>query len=196
MKKHFVYFYGSTRITSSGNRNQIIGFVGIDKNPELVEVGEKCLNGENSERFYSGHTETLYPKKNITIIPFRYEWCIHNQESQIIKHLEDVIDLNERYIEADSIGFPLMALRSATHEGYSRLGKGVDLQMIIDKENTFKSNWCCFGHYYLYLIKIALYNKGYSNPDIEPGDKVGNLINTRFYNDTGMSLIVNADAGI
>jgi hypothetical protein len=58
MKKHFVYFYGSTKIISGPNslsednirlRNQIIGFEGIDMNPELVEFGEKCLNAVNPE---------------------------------------------------------------------------------------------------------------------------------------------------
>jgi len=56
MTKHFVFFYGSTKIITGHNslkenvikqRNQIIGFDGIDINPELVELGEKCFNAKN-----------------------------------------------------------------------------------------------------------------------------------------------------
>ena len=84
MKQHFVFFYGSTKIISGPNslrednirlRNQIIGFDGIDKNPELVELGEKCLNAVNP-RGGIGETGTLYPD-NKTIVPFSY---LNNEE--------------------------------------------------------------------------------------------------------------------
>jgi hypothetical protein len=79
MSEHFVYFYGPTKIISGSNsmseemineRNQIIGFNGIDTNPELIEFGEKCLNALNTN-YGVGGTGTLFPK-NITIVPFKY----------------------------------------------------------------------------------------------------------------------------
>lgn len=79
MTKHFVYFYGSTRIITGHKslsdeavrkRNQIIGFEGIDANPELIEYGEMCFNKLNNDGS-RGETGTMYPK-NITIVPFRY----------------------------------------------------------------------------------------------------------------------------
>ena len=93
MKKHFVYFYGSTKIISGHNslseeaireRNQIVGFEGIDENPELIEYGEKCFNKFGADG--KGETGTMFPK-NITVVPFRY-LC---REDFIIKRLEDVI---------------------------------------------------------------------------------------------------------
>jgi hypothetical protein len=126
MKKHFVYFYGSTRIISGHNslkeesirkRNQIIGFEGIDVNPELIEYGEICFNKINNDGS-RGETGTMYPK-NITIVPFRYLY----QDTLIVRYLEDAITANEEYVKADSMGFPLMMLKSATSQGYDRLGK-------------------------------------------------------------------------
>lgn len=201
MEKHFVYFYGSTRIISGHNslkpesvrmRNQIVGFEGIDTNPELADYGEVCFNKLNADGT-RGETGTMYPK-NITIVPFRYLY----PEEQIIGHLEDVITANEEYIKAESIGFPLMMLKQATAEGYDRIGKDLDLFSIMnrDAEKQFKSDWCCFGHYYLYLIKKALANKGYSSPGVSPEDKIGNLRNTPFTKQGGRRLEIHADAGL
>lgn len=196
MKQHFVNFYGSTRITFSGNRNQIIGFDGIDKNSELIEFGETCLNAKNIKGQSFGETGTLHPVKNITIVPFRYGWCTGKQENQIIKHIEDVIEANEKFVQADSIGFPLMMLKSATKPGYDLLGRGNDLLLVKERENEFRNNWCCFGHYYLYIIKIALDNKGYSAIGVKPGEKSGNLINEVFRGRDGKELEIHADAGM
>ncbi len=197
MKEHFVYFFGSTKIITGHNsleddaileRNQIIGFDGIDKNPELVELGEKCFNVVNPLGGI-GETGTMFPK-NITIVPFRYLY----KEELIISHLEDVLIANEDYIKADSISFPLMMLKTATDEGYNQLGK--DWSFRIEQEKELKNKWCCFGHYYLYLLKKALYNKGYTASGVSPNDKIGNLINTNFTKSDGTRLIIHADAGI
>lgn len=196
MTRNYVYFYSSTRITFRGNRNQIIGFDGIDKNLELSEYGEKCLKGQNTDGFYFGETGTLYPNENITIVPFRYHWCTEQKEEIILKHLEDVIEANEKYIKSESIGFPLMMLISATQEGYNLLGKGNDLSFVREKEKEFQNKWCCFGHYYLYLLKKALYNKGYSAIGVTAGEKHGNLINKDFRKENGTKLIIHADAGM
>ncbi len=201
MEKHFVYFYGSTKIVTGPDslkpesvlmRNQIVGFEGIDKNPELVMHGEVCFNEKNADGTL-GQTGTMYPK-NITIVPFRYLY----PEEQIIGHLEDVITANEQYIKAESIGFPLMMLKEATTKGYGRIGKDLDLDSIInrDEENRFKSYWCCFGHYYLYLLKKALANKGYSSPGVSPGDRIGNLRDTLFKKTGGLRVKIHADAGL
>jgi len=89
MTKHYVYFFGSTKVICGYNslseenikkRLQLIGFDGIDKNPELSKLGEKCLYSKNEAGIICGETGTLYPKENITIVPFRYEWCIDNKD--------------------------------------------------------------------------------------------------------------------
>lgn len=197
MKEHFVYFYGSTKIISGHNslredsirqRNQIIGFEGIDANPELIEYGEVCFNKLNNDGT-RGETGTMYPK-NITIVPFRYLY----PDALVVKHLEDVITANEEYIGATSIGFPLMMLKSATSVGYRRLG--ADWSVFSDKEMHFKKTWCCFGHYYLHLLKIALSNKGYSSPGVSSNDKIGNLIYTPFRKSDGRIIEIHADAGL
>ncbi len=196
MTRHFVCFYGSTRITNGGNRNQIISFEGVDKNLELSEYGEKCLEAQNSEGYFFGETGTLYPKENITIVPFRYHWCTEEREDIILKHLEDVIDANEKYIKSESIGLPLMMLKSATQEGYNLLGKGNDLSFVREREMKFQRKWCCFGHYYLYLLKKALYNKDYKANGVTVGEKRGNLINKAFRKADGTKVIIHADAGL
>ena len=192
LKTHIVYFYGPTKIITGHNslhestinkRNQIVGFDGIDMNPELVEFGEKCLNAVNSKGGI-GETGTLYPD-NKTIVPFRYFY----NENLIISHLEDVIIANEKYIKADSINFPLMDLKIATSEAYDRLGNDVGIQN--EKEINFKNNWCCFGHYYLHLLKKALHNKGYIT-----ADQSFNLSNTEFRGPNGLKLFINAEAGL
>ena len=194
MSKHFVYFYGPTKIISGSNslseeminkRNQIIGFDGIDTNPELIEFGEKCLNAI-SPKGGVGETGTLFPK-NITIVPFKYFY----NEKFIIHHLEDVILANENYIKAESIGFPLLNLKHATNEGYNLLGLDANFERS-NNEKEFKSKWCCFGHYYLSLIKKALNNKGY----YAVNKSSSNLINERFIKDDGKELIIHADAGM
>ncbi len=193
MKTHLIYFYGSTRIISGHNslteesirkRNQIIGFEGIDVNPELIEHGEICFNKLNNDGT-RGETGTMYPK-NITIVPFRYLY----PDELIVRHLEDVITANEEYIKADSIEFPLMMLKSATSEGYNILGTGSR-----DAEIQFKKTWCCFGHYYLHLLKKALSNKGYSSPGVSSSD-IGNLRNTTFTKSDGRRLDIHASAGL
>jgi hypothetical protein len=192
MTKHFVYFYGSTKIIKGPNslnensinqRNQIIGFNGVDNDLDLVEFGEKCLTTINTLGGV-GETGTLYPD-NKTIVPFRYFY----REDLIVSHFEDVISANEDYIKADSIGFPLIALNHATREGYQQLGK--DFSSQIKQEIDFKSKWCCFGHYYLNLLKIALKNKGYVT-----SEKSSNLIDTEFKGPNGKKLFIHASAGL
>jgi hypothetical protein len=201
MKQHVVYFYGSTRIVSGHNslklesvrmRNQIVGFEGIDRNPELVKYGEVCLNKLNADGT-RGETGTMYPK-HITIVPFQYFY----PEDLINRHLEDVITANEEYIKAESIGFPLMMLKQATADGHNRIGRDLDIFKVINREaeREFKANWCCFGHYYLYLLKKALSHKGYSSPGVDPEDKIGNLRNTLFSTQDGRRVEIYADAGI
>ena len=198
IKKHFVYFYGSTKIVSGHNslseegirnRNQIVGFEGIDVNPELIEFGEKCYSKTNKDGS-RGETGTMFPK-NITIVPFRYLY----QEDFIIKQLKDVINANELYIKADSIGFPLLMLKNATSEGYNRLGKDIGFYTK-EREIHLKNNWCCYGHYYLNCLKTALNNMGYFSNEINVGEKVGNLKNTTFSKSDGTSIQIHADAGL
>lgn len=193
MEQHYVYFYGSTRLITGPNslkeesvrkRNQIIGFDGIDVNPELIEFGEKCLE--------MGETGTMFPAKNITIVPFRYFY----REDLITTHLEDVIVANERFIKAESIGFPLMMLKSATSDGYNYLGHGTDLPLTRDREMGFKNNWCCFGHYYLHLLKRALFNKGYSCFGVLANNLFHNLRNEEFSKEDGTRVLIHADAGL
>ena len=195
-KEHVVYFYGSTKITYSGNRNQIIGFEGVDKNPELIEMGERCLNSRNSEGLYPGETGTLFPEAAVTIVPFRYEWCTNNLQNHIIKHIEDVIQANEQFIRAERIAFPLMSLGEATQPGYNLLGGGADLPSLRESEQNFKNKWCCFRDYYLYYIKIALHNKGYSARNVVVGEKFGNLFNTIFTKAGNIEVKIHADAGM
>jgi hypothetical protein len=192
MKEHIVYFYGSTRIITGHNslnklsvsqRNQLIGFEGIIVNPDLVELGETCLNTINP-RGGHGETGTLF-SENKTIVPFRY---LYN-EDLIISHLEDVITANEQYIKADIIRFPLMALKQATTEGYNLLGLNYSSSQ--QKEIEFKKKWCCYGHYYLNLIIRALFNKGYHTPE-----STTNLLNTEFNGPNRRKLIIHADAGL
>ncbi len=201
MKMNCVYFYGSTRIVSGHNslkpeslrkRIQIIGFEGIDVNPELAEFGDICLNNLNPAGS-RGQTGTIN-QKNITIVPFQYLY----PEKLIIKHLEDVITMNEECIKAECIRFPLLKLKQATSEGYSRIGVDMDILSILkrEEEKQFKDNWCCFGHYYLYLLKIALENKGYSSPTVTPKEKVGNLLDAIFKKEDGRSVVIHADAGL
>jgi hypothetical protein len=192
MIKHFVFFYGSTKIITGHNslkenvikqRNQIIGFDGIDINPELVELGEKCFNAKNPKGGI-GETGTLYPD-NKTIVPFRYLY----KEDLIVNHLEDVISANEEYIKADSIIFPLMSLKEATIEGFDQLGK--DFSFKQQEEIDFKNKWCCFGHYYLNLLKLALHKKGYTTTE-----QSHNLINVEFIGPNRKKLLIHADAGL
>jgi hypothetical protein len=194
MKKHFVYFYGSTKIISGPNsltadnirlRNQIIGFEGIDMNPELVEFGEKCLNAVNP-RGGIGETGTLYPD-NKTIVPFSYL----NKEEFIIRHLEDVLVANEVYIKAESIGFPLMELKTATYEAYNQLGKEYSANMSLEK--SFKDKWCCFGHYYQDLLRKALHNRGYIFREDLPVEEIGYLNYTKA---DGTKLMIYAYTGL
>lgn len=223
MTKHYVYFYGSTKVICGYNslseenrkrRNQLIGFEGIDKNPELSKLGEKCLYAKNADGVSCGETGALYPK-NITIVPFRYEWCINNSEDIILKHLEDVIEANEKYIKAESVGFPLMELKTATMEGRNMLGKGggfdsmplfnfdkdgklngfIEGSSVSDREKLFANKWCCFGHYYLYLLKKALNNKGYFTMG-RALDDLSNLRDEMFRKADGTRLIIHADAGM
>ena len=225
MTKHFVYFFGSTKVICGHNslseesikrRNQLIGFDGIDKKPELSTLGEKCLYAKNKDGIACGETGTLYPKENISIVPFRYHWSIDNKEEIILKHLEDVIEGNEKYIKAESIGFPLMNLKSATMEAMRMLGKGGGFDSIplpkldkdskfdgfiegssrTDREKMFAKEWCCFGHYYLYILKKALFNMGYSANGVKAGERIGNLINTTFRKSDGTRLEIHADAGM
>lgn len=212
MKKHYVYFFGSTRVICGYNslkeenikkRLQLIGFDGIDKNPDLLKLGEKCLYAKNTEGIICGETGTLYPIENISIVPFRYEWCIDNKVDIILKHLEDVIEANERYIKADSIGFPLMELKKATMEGRNMLGKGRSLMDFMsfngssrtEREKQFANKWCCFGHYYLVLIKKALNKKGYFSMGQATND-LSNLRDEMFRNKDGRRLMIHADAGM
>ncbi len=212
MTKHFVYFFGSTRVICGNNslsaegikrRLQLIGFDGIDKNLQLSEFGEKCLYAKNADGIPCGETGTLYPKENITIVPFRYEWCIDSKEDIILKHLEVVIETNERYIKADSLGFPLMELKNATMDGRNMLGKGGSLTDFMsfngssrtEREKQFANKWCCFGHYYLVLIKKALNNKGYFAMGQAAND-LSNLRDEMFRNKEGRRLMIHADAGM
>jgi hypothetical protein len=201
MKTHLVYFYGSTKIVSGHNslkpqslrkRNQIIGFEGIDVNPELIEFGEICLNKLNDDGT-RGETGTMYPR-NITIIPFQYLYPDH----LIIRQLEDVITANEKFIKAENIEFPLMSLRTATGEGLELLGKGYDLLSIQnrDAEKKIRENMCCYGHRYIDLLVRALANKGYTSPHVNPNIRCAMLMNTCFTKNDGTLININANAGL
>jgi hypothetical protein len=198
MKKHYVYFYGSTKLVLGHNsmsdssvkmRNQLVGFDGIDNKPELVEFGERCFN-HLRKNGRTGETGTLYPNENITIVPFSY---FYNEEF-IVTNLEDVIEANEQFIHADSMGFPLMNLKNATAESYDYMGK--DSIMSSSFEIEFKKKWCCFGHYYLHLLKKAFGNKGYLINGLNPEFIKGNLNGEVAVKPDGTRLFIYADAGM
>lgn len=195
-------------------RLQLISLDGVIENPELSKLAEKCFYAKNETGINCGETGTLYPIANITIIPFRYEWCVDNKEEFILKHLEDAIEINEKYIKADRIVFPLMELKAATKEGYKMLGNGGGFDSIsqfnfakdgkpdglkgsstADRERQFVEKWCCFGHYYLVLIKKALNNRGYFSMEGSAND-LSNLRNEIFRNKNGSRLMILADAGM
>ena len=193
MTTHLVYFYGSTKIITGHNsysedsinqRNQIIGINGIDVNPELIEFGKKCFNTPNIKGGI-GITGTLYPEK-ITIMPFFYFY----REDLIVRHFEDVIIANENNVKADRIYFPLFHLKIATNEAYSILGNDPHPRRR-EEELAFKNKWCCFGHYYLELLKKALDNRGYFS-----AKNSSNLIDVEFNNANGKKVIINAAAGL
>lgn len=103
MRNHLIYFYSSTDFYHK--QNQIIGLDGSVDDLKLIEYGKTCYNAENNDGSI-GENGTMYPK-NITIIPFSLLY----KEELIIKHLEDVLTANEYYIKANTIDFPLMALK-------------------------------------------------------------------------------------
>ena len=169
MRKHLIYFYSS--IDFNNKQNQIIGLNGSVDDLELIEYGKICYNMNNNDGSI-GETGTMFPK-NITIIPFSNLY----KEELIIKHLEDVITANEYYIKANTIDFPLMALKNAIN-------------------NFNKRDWCCVGHYYLSLLNVALHNKGYSSEGVKPSGLVSNFHNQMFTKTDGTRLKINAWAGM
>ena len=210
---HKVYFYGSTRIVCGENslkpenikkRNQLIGFYGVEDNTEFSTLGEICLNMTNSSGIPCGETGTLYPLHNITIVPFRYEWCLQGREDIIVKHIEDVIEANEKYVKSTEVSFPLFMLKEATREGWNLLGKhtqpdwwmsNFDGPSARDRELSFARQWCCFGHYYLPIIRTALENHGYT-PQTQNLGLLSNLRNEVFIKYDGTTLEICADAGL
>ena len=194
MKKHFVYFYGSIKIITGSNslsekrikeRNQLVGFNGIEKNEKLEKVGEQAFKTIAEDTSWG--VTTSIKEENCSIVPFRYFFPME----KIIKQIEDVITLNERKIKADSIGFPLLNLSTITKNEFRNY-----LKWHYDSEiQRFKKENCCYGHYYLKIIKIALNNKGYKTGKDISYDYT-NLINTKFYNNKGEILIIYADAGM
>ena len=197
MKKHFVNFYGSIKIItghnsmtkeSIANRNTVVGFENKTLNSELIEFGEKCFSEINKDGII-GKVETLL-SENTTIIPFRYFF----KEELIIKQLESVIDANELKVKADSIGFPLIQLKNVTNSEFrDYLKYNHDSS---GKINEFKQKHCCYGHYYLKLLKTALKNKGYSSENLKGNSNFQNLINTTFKKTDGTRVQIHADAGM
>ena len=210
---HNVYFYGSTRVICGENslkpenrkkRNQLIGFYGVEDTTEFSTLGEICLNMTNSSGIACGETGTLFPSHDVTIVPFRYEWCLQGREDIIIKHIEDVIEANEKYIKSNEVSFPLYQLKEATQEGWNLLGKitqpewwmsSYDGPNARERELSFARKWCCFGHYYLPIIRKALSNRGYSPRHANLG-LLSNLRNEIFVKHDGTTLEVCADAGL
>ena len=170
MRKHLIYFYSSTDFNNK--QNQIIGLEGSVDDIELIEYGKLCYNAV-SDNGNLGETGTMFPKKNITIIPFSSLY----KEELIIKHLQDVITANEYYIKAHTIDFPLMALKNAIRYFNGR-------------------GWCCVGHYYLSLLNLALHSKGYSSKGLKPSGIVSNFNNQLFIKTDGTRLRINAWAGM
>lgn len=169
MRNHLIYFYSSTDFYFK--QNQIIGIDGSIEDLELIEYGKICYNSVNNDGSI-GETGTMFPK-NITIIPFSNLY----KEELIIKQLEDVITVNEDYIKANTIEFPLMELKNATR-------------------NFKKVGWCCVGHYYLSLLNVALHNKGYLSKGVKPSGFVSIFNNQEFIKNDGNSVFINANAGM
>jgi hypothetical protein len=118
-------------------------------------------------------------------------------EKLTIKNLEDVITANENYIKAKIIRFPLMQLKMATSFGYSKLGFHTFIEHLLHDELKFKNQWCCFAHYYLYLLIKALNNKGYTAKGVIPSKKIsGSLHNKLFTKSDGKIVYIDAIAGM
>lgn len=198
MKKHYVYFYGGSKIIcgcnslspeSMRNRNQLIGLDGIFDNAnyhnqEFIECAEKCLNQ---------HETGVLPNLNISIVPFQY---LYN-ESGSIRFLEDVILANEQYIFADEIYFPLTELKFATQEGYSLLiNKKISSFSVFEQESVKKLvQHCCYGHYYLHLLKISLNNKGYYSSNMKIPTECSELRGELFTHKNGFQVKIFAEVG-
>lgn len=197
MKEHIVWFYGSSKIICGHNslrpesirkRNQLIGFDGVFdslnyQNQEFVSRAEQCYNHRNNDGS-KGVVGVL--TSNISIMPFDYL----NSERMILSFFEDVILANEQYLCADIIMFPLTQLKYATAKGYSLLK---DDAIWKNQIRNIKKH-CCYGHYYLYLLKVALANKGYYSPNLDLSTSCReNLSNELFIHQDGSQVAIVAD---
>lgn len=184
---HNVCFYGGTKIVISKYKtiseeyiqkeNQMISFKGINITPELIMSGEKC--------FKANETGTLFPFKNISIVPFKYI----QKEEDIITFFKDVIKANELYINARIIRFPLLELKRATRDGnYFLRREGEELS-------------CCYAHYYAILLVKALHSKNYFSTKYYEGyfddnNVVGGLGETFINKITKKRIGIRAETGI
>lgn len=194
---HNVCFYGSTKIVLGDNalteesiqkRNQMISFKQIDITPELIMSGEKC--------FKANETGTLFPFKNISIVPFKYI----QKEEDIITCFKDVIKANELYINARIIRFPLLELKRATREGFSLLGRKGG-EFVEEEKKLSKKIGCCYAHYYATLLVKALHSKNYFSTKYYEGyfddnDVVGGLGETFINKITKKRIGIRAETGI
>lgn len=182
-------------------RYQLIGTNGIENDAELIELGERSFHKKNDEGIIIGEVGYVYGNKNNVILPFSYTWCLDHLEHRAIKHIEELITICENEIREDYLEFPLFELKSATMEGYNMFGNGTGfesfsfngIESTSQKERRFKNKWCCFGHFYIYVIRTALKNKGY---DIRDLNGYNNLRGEMFRNEDGKRLIIYADAGM
>ena len=210
MRKAIIYFYGTTKAIVGHNslspenikrRYQLIGPNGVEVDSNLIELGEKSYNKKNDEGTIVGEVGYQNQNKNVFILPFSYSWCLDHLEHRIIKHIEELITINENLIKSDCLEFPLFELKSATTEGYNLFGNGAGFESVSfngfestsQKEKRFKNKWCCLGHFYIYIIRTALKNKGY---DIRDLNGYNNIRGETFRKEDGTRVTVYADAGM
>lgn len=194
-----VLFYGSSRVIIGNNslsneskkkRNELIGNTEIHGVDELIKLGVSSYYEKNPDG--SVGQSKINVERRISIVPFNY----HYSEKLIIQNLEKVLLDNESKVKAHKIQFPLLSLKLATREGYSLFDREPDWTYIGKIEREFKSLWCCFGHYYLHLLKRSLINLSYSSQVIDLYNHKGNLINEEFTNRNGWTILIHADSGL
>ena len=183
--------YNSMQPEGVRARNQLVGMDGISEDAQLINFGEECLTKEQDESTV-GLTGAII-ERAISVVPFHY----HLGDRFVLENLIQVLTINETQLLKRDIRFPLLSLKAATEYGYSLFGKAKPPLFYTSVfESSFKYNWCCFGHYYLYQIKQALKKKGYTSPHVDLNQKEGNLLGVKFENQEGYKVRIYADAGI
>jgi hypothetical protein len=160
-----------------------------NKNLNIEQHYLDIYKEELYKKFRDGiHEELVLDRRHyFALLPFFMLY----EEKKIIKQIENLLIENENELKAKRIEFPLFKLK----EFY--LDLKITPQNDPDNRKERRQEWCCTGHYYLYLIKCALKNRGYSNPEIDLDKKIGmNLRDDKFINTSGFEIIIHADAGL